>query len=168
MNKRSSDSALRYFISKITSQEPKILYKNKFYHFWWLAPENSKNHFFQQKLVKNLILSNRIKIKYWFGVFMWLNKQNSKRISTYINKTYCRCHKVLISAKQAMICCLITIFCFFMKNTLQDLPLDRSAPFLSLVVQDFWNFVRKHQFHHQHYQLKIACISKNNNPLTMF
>ena len=27
--------------------------KIKLYHFWWLAPENSKNHFFTQKLVKN-------------------------------------------------------------------------------------------------------------------
>ena len=27
--------------------------KANFYHFWWLAPENSKNHFFTQKLVKN-------------------------------------------------------------------------------------------------------------------
>ena len=27
--------------------------KNQFYHFWWLAPEISENHFVTQILVKN-------------------------------------------------------------------------------------------------------------------
>ena len=32
---------------------------------------------------------------------------------TYLsNKTYCQRHKVLISAKKTMICCLITVACF--------------------------------------------------------
>ena len=39
----------------------KFCTKNNFYHFWWLAPENSKNHLFTQKLVKHQILKNRIK-----------------------------------------------------------------------------------------------------------
>ena len=40
-----------------------FLQKMKFYHFWWLAPENSKNQLFTQKLVKHQILRNRIKNK---------------------------------------------------------------------------------------------------------
>ena len=31
----------------------KFWIKNRVYHFWWLAPENSKNHFFTEKWVKN-------------------------------------------------------------------------------------------------------------------
>ena len=62
--RRSSDSVLGYFISKITSQQHKILFKkSKFYHFLWLASKNSKNHFFTQKSVKHQILRNRIKSK---------------------------------------------------------------------------------------------------------
>ena len=38
-------------------------------------------------------------------------------------------------------------FSFFKKKALQKLPLDESATFLSLVVQGFWKFVRKDQFH---------------------
>ena len=36
-------------MTKTQNFSPKI----RFYHFWWLAPENSKNHFFTQKQVKN-------------------------------------------------------------------------------------------------------------------
>ena len=54
------------------------------------------------------------------------------------NKTYYRHHKVLISAKKTMIGWLPNYhFSFFKKKALQDLPLDGSATFLSLVVQDF-------------------------------
>ena len=38
-------------------------------------------------------------------------------------------------------------FSFFNKKALQELPLDGSATFLSLVVQEFSHFLRKYQFH---------------------
>ena len=63
------------------------------------------------------------------------NKIRKEHQETHLsNKTYYRRYKVLISAKKAMICCLIT---FFKKKALQDLTLDGSATFLFLVVQDF-------------------------------
>ena len=52
------------------------------------------------------------------------------------NETYCRHHKVLISAKNNDRLPNY-YFLFFKKKALQDLPLDRSATYLSLVVQDF-------------------------------
>ena len=46
----------------------KFWIKNRVDRFWWLAPENSKNHFFTEKQVKNQdpdrqILRNRTKHK---------------------------------------------------------------------------------------------------------
>ena len=113
--------------------------KTKFYHFWWLAPENSKNHVFTQKLV--WIKGKNSDLEFLYDLASKIRKEYQE---THLsNKTYCR-HKMLISAEKAMICCLITIF---KKKALQDLPLDGSATFLSLVVHNFWNFIRKEQFH---------------------
>ena len=57
------------------------------------------------------------KVKYRFGISMWLSKQNYRRISRNISQTkHCWHHKVQISAKQKMVSCLITIFCFLRKK----------------------------------------------------
>ena len=46
----------------------------KFYHFWWLAPENSKNHSFSQKSLKNQkpdrCYEIESKVKHWFGIYV--------------------------------------------------------------------------------------------------
>ena len=150
--RRSTNSALWYFISKITLQQQKILNKT-FYHFWWLAPENSKNHFVTQKLVKNqepdIYYEIESKVKYWFRVSMWLSKQNYIRISRNPSVKYKYIADVIKCWYQQESNDMLPNYHFslFKKKALQELPLDASATFLSLVVQGFWNFVWENQFH---------------------
>ena len=44
---------LGILFQRLHQNNTKLWAKNKFYHFWWLAPENSKNFNFIQKPVKN-------------------------------------------------------------------------------------------------------------------
>ena len=150
--RRSTNSALWYFISKITLQQQKILNKT-FYHFWWLAPENSKNHFVTQKLVKNqepdIYYEIESKVKYWFRVSMWLSKQNYIRISRNPSVKYKYIADVIKCWYRQESNDMLPNYHFslFKKKALQELPLDASATFLYLVVQGFWNFVWENQFH---------------------
>ena len=69
-----------YFKDYITRTQ-NLVQKIKFYRFWWLASENSKSQFFTQRLVKNRYYEIEPKVKYRFGISMWLSKQNIERIS---------------------------------------------------------------------------------------
>ena len=42
-----------------------------------------------------------------------------------------------------MMCYLVTVFL----KALKEFPLDGSATFLSLVVEEFWSLIRKEQFY---------------------
>ena len=61
MNEGLEILPLGILFQRLHQSNTKFFTKNKFYHFWWLAPENSKNHLFPPKLVKYQILKNRIK-----------------------------------------------------------------------------------------------------------
>ena len=63
----------------------------------------------------------------------------------FSTKIYCRCLKVLISAKKSKD--MLPNYVSFKKKALKELPLDGSANFLSLVVQEFLNFLGKDHFH---------------------
>ena len=80
MNEGLQILLLGILFQRLHHKNTEFCQKIKFHRFRWLAPENSKNHFFTQRLVKNRILGNRNK-KYLFGISVSLTKQNYKRIS---------------------------------------------------------------------------------------
>ena len=137
-----------YFKDYITRTQ-NLVQKIKFYRLCWLAPDNSKNHFFTQRLVKNWILWNGTKIKILIWNF-YVTKQAKlcKNIKKHISQTKHIADIIKCWYQQKNNDRLPNyLFLFFKKKALQNLLLDGSATFLSLVVQDFWNFVRKDQFH---------------------
>ena len=127
--------------------------KVTFHYFWWLAPQNSKNLFFLQKSVKNQDPDGyheiEAKVKCWFGVSVWLYKQNYKRISrnTFLKWNVLPTSQSAKINKKSNDMLPNYRFSFFKKKSLQVFPLDGSATFLSFVVQEVWNFVRKDQLH---------------------
>ena len=67
MNEGLQILLLGILFQRLHHKNTEFCQKIKFYRFRWLAPENSKNHFFTQRLVKNRILGNRNKSK----IFIW-------------------------------------------------------------------------------------------------
>ena len=81
---------------------------------------------------------------------MWLCEQNYKRISKkhiFQIKYIANAMKCWYQQKNNDVLLPNYRFSFFKKKALQELVLDGLVTFLSLVVQEFWNFVRKDQFH---------------------
>ena len=106
-----------YFKDYITRTQ-NLVQKIKFYCLWWLAPENSKNHFFTQRLVKNRILWNGTKSK----MLIW-NFNVTKQAKLYKNmKKHVSQTKHIADIikcwyqQKTVIDCLITIFCFLRKK----------------------------------------------------
>ena len=100
-----------------------LVQKIKFYCLWWLAPENSKNHFFTQRLVKNRILWNGTKSK----MLIW-NFNVTKQAKLYKNmKKHVSQTKHIADIikcwyqQKTVIDCLITIFCFLRKKLCKTL-----------------------------------------------
>ena len=106
-----------YFKDYITRTQ-NLVQKIKFYCLCWLAPDNSKNHFFTQRLVKNWILWNGTKIKILIWNF-YVTKQAKlyKNIKKHISQTKHIADIIKCWYQQkTMIDCLITIFCFLRKK----------------------------------------------------
>ena len=111
-----------YFKDYITRTQ-NLVQKIKFYCLWWLAPENSKNHFFTQRLVKNRILWNGAKSK----MLIW-NFNVTKQAKLYKNmKKHVSQTKHIADIikcwyqQKTVIDCLITIFCFLRKKLCKTL-----------------------------------------------
>ena len=111
-----------YFKDYITRTQ-NLVQKIKFYRLWWLAPENSKNHFFTQRLVKNRILWNGTKSK----MLIW-NFNVTKQAKLYKNmKKHVSQTKHIADIikcwyqQKTVIDCLITIFCFLRKKLCKTL-----------------------------------------------
>ena len=111
-----------YFKDYITRTQ-NLVQKIKFYCLWWLAPENSKNHFFTQRLVKNRILWNGTKSK----MLIW-NFNVTKQAKLYKNmKKHVSQTKHIADImkcwyqQKTVIDCLITIFCFLRKKLCKTL-----------------------------------------------
>ena len=111
-----------YFKDYITRTQ-NLVQKIKFYRLWWLAPENSKNHFFTQRLVKNRILWNGTKSK----MLIW-NFNATKQAKLYKNmKKHVSQTKHIADIikcwyqQKTVIDCLITIFCFLRKKLCKTL-----------------------------------------------
>ena len=111
-----------YFKDYITRTQ-NLVQKIKFYCLWWLAPENSKNHFFTQRLVKNRILWNGTKSK----MLIW-NFNVTKQAKLYKNmKKHVSQTKHIADIikcwyqQKTVIDCLITIFCFLRKKLCKNL-----------------------------------------------
>ena len=118
---RSSDSALGYFISKITSQEHRIwCKKSSFIVFCGQHQKILKTTFLPKGWWKIGYYEIEPKVKYWFGISMWLSKQNYKRISRNISlkQNIADIIKGWYQQKNnnKLIDCQITIFCFLRKK----------------------------------------------------